>query len=94
MTTSANVAPAAARHEPDVLEHLPRLRDHVALADELPVCIERHAAGDEEQVAGPHSVGVVGERLGQALDPVLLPVGHFETYAFSASRPGLNTWFA
>ena len=70
-----HVVEAAARGlqaELHVPEDLPRLLGDVALADELPVGVERHDPGDEEQPARLDGVGVVAERLGHPLDAELL----------------------
>ena len=72
MTTSAKRRAGRREHRADVREHLPRLRDDVVAADERAVAVDRHDAGDEEQVAGAHGVGVVADRLGQARDADLL----------------------
>ena len=57
-------------------EHLPRLRDDVA-GDEVAVAVDRHAARDEEEVAGADGVGVVADRLRPARRRGLLaPFAH------------------
>ena len=61
-------------HELHVPEDLARLLDDVALADELPLGVDRDDPGDEQQPAGRDRVGVVADRLGQSLDAVLLAV--------------------
>src|SRR5581483_3650572 len=80
-------------HRAHVLDHLPRLRDDVA-ADHAPVRVDRHDAGYEQQVARPHRVRVVRDRLRLPRDPVLLAAAHqlcFAKCALSASRPPWKT---
>ena len=95
MTTSSNPQPAAFRHELHVPEHLPRLLGDVALADELPLGVERHDPGDEQQAARLDRVGVVAERLGHPLHTEFLAVmAHPAKCAFSASKPPWKISFA
>ena len=85
-------APACLQAELHVPEHLPRLLGDVALADELPLGVERHDPGHEQQAARLDGVGVVAERLGHPLDAELLAmVTHPEKCAFSASKPPWKT---
>jgi hypothetical protein len=56
-------------------EDLPRLRDDVVAADDLSGGVDGQDAGQVERVAGGHGVGVVAERLGEAVDGELA-AGH------------------
>ena len=71
LTTSSKRHPRLVEHRAHVLEHLPHLRGDVVSADERPLAVDADQSRDEEQVAGTNRIRVVGERLGEALDPVL-----------------------
>ena len=63
-----DVLEAAARggeHGSHVLEDLARLGDDVVSSDEASVAVDGDDPGHEEQVAGPHGIGEVRDRLGE-----------------------------
>jgi hypothetical protein len=87
--------PAAGRlqHQPHVPEDLPRLPGRI-LADKLPLLVEGHDAGEEDQSARLNGVGVVADRLGHPLDAELFAMVAHEKCPFSASKPPWKTSFA
>ena len=91
LTTSAKDAPAAASARPMFANTCRACATTSPIPTTLPSASSDTQPGDEEQIARPHRVRVVRERLGQPLDPVLLPRAHFATYAFSAPTAPLKT---
>ena len=70
-----------------VAKDLARLLDDVALADELPLGVDRDDPGDEQQPAGADRIGVVADRLGQPFDSQFLPVMAHERTIQSPVEP-------
>ena len=65
-------SPGRREHAPESLEDDPSLLDDVVAADQLAALVDRHHAGDEEEVVGSHGVRVVADRDVHALDLELL----------------------
>ena len=79
LTTSAKRAAGRREHVLHVGEDGAGLGDDVVAADELPFCVDRDDPADEQELARPHRVGEVRDRLGLARDPVLAALRHAPT---------------
>ena len=86
LTTSRGRGSGRGQHALHDREDLPRLGDDVVAADHGALRVDGDDARDVERVAGHDGVGVVAERLGEALDH------HLAALHDAAARISSSVW--